>query len=71
MANQFLLAAREAGKIYRHLASAKGAANFITEVSMDETDTPQTPHELLIILAALADGTNSAPDHCAEVHGPF
>jgi tagaturonate epimerase len=55
VANQFLLATREAGNIYRHLASAKGAANFITEVSMDETDTPQTPHELLIILAALAD----------------
>ena len=32
-----------------------GAENFITEVSMDETDSPQTPPELLIILAALAD----------------
>ncbi len=53
--NKFLLAVREAGNIYRHIAQAKGAANFITEVSMDETDTPQTPHELLIILAALAD----------------
>ena len=29
--------------------------NFIAEVSMDETDAPQTPPELLIILAALAD----------------
>ena len=28
---------------------------FITEVSMDETDSPQTPPELLVILAALAD----------------
>jgi len=55
VADKFLLAAREAGKIYRHIAGAKGAANFITEVSMDETDSPQTPHELLIILAALAD----------------
>jgi hypothetical protein len=34
---------------------AKGAENFITEVSMDETDSPQTPPELLIILAAIAD----------------
>ncbi len=32
----------------------KGAGNFIAEVSMDETDTPQTPPELLVILAALA-----------------
>ncbi len=55
VAGQFLLATRQAGKIYRHIAQAKGAANFITEVSMDETDSPQTPSELLIILAALAD----------------
>ena len=55
VANKFLLAVQDAGKIYRHIAAAKGEANFITEVSMDETDSPQTPHELLIILAALAD----------------
>jgi hypothetical protein len=55
VANKFLLAVQDAGRIYRHIAQAKGAANFITEVSMDETDSPQTPPELLIILAALAD----------------
>ena len=55
VANKFLLAVQEAGKIYQHIVKAKGAANFITEVSMDETDSPQTPPELLIILAALAD----------------
>ena len=55
VANKFLLAVQDAGKIYRHIAQAKGAENFISEVSMDETDSPQTPHELLIILAALAD----------------
>jgi hypothetical protein len=55
VANKFLLAVQDAGKIYRHIAKAKGEANFVTEVSMDETDSPQTPHELLIILAALAD----------------
>jgi len=55
VANKFLLAVQDAGRIYRHIAKAKGEANFITEVSMDETDSPQTPHELLIILAALAD----------------
>jgi hypothetical protein len=54
VANKFLLAVQDAGKIYQHIAKAKGEANFITEVSMDETDSPQTPHELLIILAALA-----------------
>jgi len=55
VAEKYLLAVKEAGAIYRHIAEARGAAGFITEVSMDETDTPQTPPELLIILAALAD----------------
>jgi len=55
VAGKYLLAVQDAGKIYRHIAQAKGEANFITEVSMDETDSPQTPPELLIILAALAD----------------
>ena len=55
VANKFLLAVQEAGRIYRHIAGIKGAENFVTEVSMDETDSPQTPHELLIILAAIAD----------------
>ncbi|HXI73575.1 MAG TPA: tagaturonate epimerase family protein [Verrucomicrobiae bacterium] len=55
VANKFLLAVQDAGKIYQHILAAKGAENFITEVSMDETDSPQTPPELLIILAAIAD----------------
>src|SRR5208283_1560316 len=55
IAGQYLLAVQDAGKIYRRIARAKGEASFITEVSMDETDSPQTPPELLIILAALAD----------------
>jgi hypothetical protein len=52
---KFLLAVQEAGKVYRHIAAAKGAENIIPEISMDETDSPQTPSELLIILAAIAD----------------
>jgi hypothetical protein len=54
-AAKFLAAVQDAGKIYRHIAKTKGSGRFITEVSMDETDTPQTPPELLIILAAMAD----------------
>lgn len=53
IARKYLVAAQEAGRIYRHIAAAKGAGNFITEVSIDETDEPQTPAELLVILAAL------------------
>jgi hypothetical protein len=55
IAGKFLLAVKEAGKVYRQIESVKGADNFITEVSMDETDQPQTPVEMLFILAAIAD----------------
>jgi hypothetical protein len=54
-ASKYLGAVAEAGRIYRHIAEKKGAGCFVTEVSMDETDSPQTPPELLIILAAIAD----------------
>ncbi|MFC1634445.1 tagaturonate epimerase family protein [Planctomycetota bacterium] len=55
IADKFLLAVKQAGRIYRHIAKAKGEGNFITEVSMDETDQPQTPVEMFFILAAIAD----------------
>ncbi len=54
-AGKFLLAVRQAGKIYRHIEAVKGEGKFVTEVSMDETDQPQTPVEMLFILAAIAD----------------
>jgi len=52
---KYLFAVKQAGEIYRHIVSAKGAGNFITEVSMDETDQPQTTLDLFFILAAIAD----------------
>lgn len=52
---KYLLAVKEAAKIYRYLENKLGKGNFITEVSMDETPEPQSPVELLFILAALAD----------------
>ena len=55
ISGKFLLAINQAGEIYRHIAEAKGTGSFITEVSMDETDQPQTPVEMLFILAAIAD----------------
>jgi hypothetical protein len=54
-AKKYLFAVQEAGRIYRHIAAAKEPGSFITEVSMDETDNPQTPAELLVILVMLAD----------------
>ena len=53
VAAKYLGAVTEAGTIYRYIESKK--TDFIAEVSMDETDAPQTPPELLIILTALAD----------------
>ena len=54
-ATHYLSAVAEAGRVYRHVVARKGAGTFVTEVSMDETDTPQTPAELLVILAAVAN----------------
>lgn len=51
---KFLRAMEEAGAIYRHIAAAKGDGNFVIEVSVDETDAPQSPAELFLILAMLA-----------------
>jgi hypothetical protein len=53
-ARKFLLATQEAARIYRHIEVKKGRDNFVTEVSVDETDTAQTPVELFLILAMLA-----------------
>ncbi len=54
IADRYLYAVQEAGRIYRHIAEKKGADNFVTEVSMDEVDNPQTPVEILFILSAIA-----------------
>jgi hypothetical protein len=55
VADKFLAAVQDAGSIYRMLLENKGVGRFVPEVSMDETDSPQTPVELLIILAMIAD----------------
>jgi len=55
IARTYLLACREAGEIYRHIEAKRAGRPFVTEVSMDETDLPQTPPQLLVILALLAD----------------
>jgi hypothetical protein len=52
---KFLAAIKKAGEVYRAIEQAKGKGNFIPEISMDETNAAQSPVELLIILAAIAD----------------
>ncbi len=71
IADKFLLAVQEAGKIYNHIARAKGADNFVTEVSMDETDQPQSPLEMFFILAAIADEKIPAQTIAPKFTGRF
>ncbi|MFV0416385.1 MAG: tagaturonate epimerase family protein [Chthoniobacterales bacterium] len=54
VAGKFLAAIKAAGKIYEHIVAAKGEENFITEISVDETDLPQTPGDLFLILSMIA-----------------
>jgi len=54
-AQKYLVAIHKAGEVFRAIENTKGAGNFIPEVSMDETEAAQSPIELLIILAAIAD----------------
>ena len=67
----YLLAVQEAGKLYRHIEAKKGAGTFVTEVSMDETDLPQTPLEMFFILAAIADERIPAQTIAPKFTGRF
>lgn len=71
IAAKYLFAVKQAGEIYRRIASTKGAGKFITEVSMDETDQPQTPVEMFFILAAIADEEIPAATIAPKFTGRF
>jgi hypothetical protein len=71
LAGKYLFAAQEAGRIYRHIADKKGADNFVTEVSMDEVDSPQTPIEIFFILSALAQEQVPAQTIAPKFTGRF
>jgi len=71
IARKYLLAVKEAGAIYRHIEAAKGRDRFVTEVSIDETDKPQTPIDLLFILAAVADQKIPAQTIAPKFTGRF
>jgi hypothetical protein len=70
-ARKYLHAVREAGRLYRHIEAARGAGTFVTEVSMDETNAPQTPPEMLVILAAIADEKIPAQTVAPKFTGRF
>ncbi len=54
-AEKYLFAIDEAAKVYARISAAKPDGNFHIEVSMDETDEPQTPVEMAVILAGIAE----------------
>lgn len=54
LAANYLAACKQAGNIYTHIQAKKGFESFVTEVSMDEVDKPQSPLELFFILKMLA-----------------
>jgi hypothetical protein len=55
IADNYLFGVEEAGRIYRHVSETKSGDDVAFEVSMDETAEPQTPIELLFILAAISE----------------
>jgi len=71
IARKYLAAVQQAGAIYRHVSGKRAGREFITEVSMDETDAPQTPPELLVILAAIADERIPAQTIAPKFTGRF
>jgi hypothetical protein len=71
IAAKYLVAVQEAGNTFRHIEARKGVGRFVTEVSMDETDTPQTPVDMLVILAALADEGIPAQTVAPKFSGRF
>ncbi len=71
VAGKFLAATKEAGAIYRHIEKAKGAGNFVTEVSMDEVESPQTPVDMFFILKMIADEKIPAQTIAPKFTGRF
>ncbi len=71
VARKFLAAINEAGKIYSHIAAVKGVGNFVTEVSMDEVEEPQTPVDMFFILKMIADKKIPAQTIAPKFTGRF
>ena len=71
VAGKYLAAVKEAGKIYRHIVGKKGVGNFITEVSMDEVEIPQTPVDMFFILKMIADERIPAQTIAPKFTGRF
>ena len=71
VAGKYLASIKEAGKIYRHIVAKKGVGNFVTEVSMDEVETPQTPVDMFFILKMIANERIPAQTIAPKFTGRF
>ena len=71
VAGKYLAAIKEAGKIYRHIETSKGKGNFITEVSMDEVEKPQTPVDMFFILKMISNENIPAQTIAPKFTGRF
>jgi hypothetical protein len=54
VARKYLNAVKEAGRVYRKILAGMKGREFVPEVSLDESDSPQSPGELYFILGAIA-----------------
>lgn len=70
-AKKYLVAINEASRIYKYLVSVKGSDSFITEVSVDENEQPQSPEELFFILLGLSLGNVKVQTIAPKFTGRF
>jgi tagaturonate epimerase len=70
-ADRYLYAVSEAARTYRRIRELRQHDDFITEVSFDETETPQSPADLIVILAALADAAVPVQTIAPKFSGRF
>jgi len=70
-ASQYLRAIQEAGRLYRYIVKNRGDDSFVTEVSMDETDTSQKPMDIFLCLLALSSEGVPAQTIAPKFSGEF
>ena len=69
LAENYLVAIDEVTKIYDHICSIKGKANFIAEVSVDEAELVQGPLELFFISSHAERKRCGSTDHSSQILG--
>lgn len=71
IAENYLSAVQQAACIYHHIGERQDSGTFITEVSLDETEQPQSPGELFFILAMVRDNNMPVQTIAPKFTGRF